>query len=74
MRPIKISPENREVAELLKAWRARANLSQSVAAAMLDVPVRTFQGWEAGRNMPYRRMLALALEAFKNPFTKQPEA
>jgi DNA-binding transcriptional regulator YiaG len=54
-----------EVAELLKAWREAANLPQSRAAQMLDVSVRTLQGWEAGRGMPYPKLLALALEAFK---------
>jgi DNA-binding transcriptional regulator YiaG len=54
-----------ETATLLKDWRTRASLSQSVAAQMLGVNIRTLQGWERGRSMPYPRLLALAMEAFK---------
>lgn len=63
--PKKGANPSQEVAEMLKAWRAAGNLSQSVAAQMLDVNLRTYEGWEAGRGMPYPRMLALALQAFQ---------
>ena len=33
----------------LKQFRRRRRLSQSQAAKALGVPVRTLQGWEAGR-------------------------
>jgi transcriptional regulator with XRE-family HTH domain len=36
-------------AATLRAWRARQGLSQSQAAARLQVSVRTLQGWEIGR-------------------------
>lgn len=36
-------------ADQLRAWRARRGLSQSQAAAVLQVSVRTVQGWELGR-------------------------
>jgi DNA-binding transcriptional regulator YiaG len=52
---------SRNVSKLLTDWRAQARLSQSQAAALLDVSVRTLQGWEAGRSMPYPRLLGLAI-------------
>lgn len=57
--------QSAEVAELLTTWRAQADISQSIAAQMLGVSVRTLQGWEAGRRMSYPKILALALEAFR---------
>jgi DNA-binding transcriptional regulator YiaG len=33
----------------MQAWRARFNLSQTEAAALLGVPVKTLKGWEIGR-------------------------
>jgi transcriptional regulator with XRE-family HTH domain len=54
-----------EVAELLKAWRTTASLTQKVAAEKLGVSLRTYQAWEIGRGMPYPKLLALALKAFK---------
>jgi DNA-binding transcriptional regulator YiaG len=52
---------SRNVAKLLTEWRAQARLSQSQAADVLSVSVRTLQGWEAGRSMPYPRLLRLAI-------------
>jgi DNA-binding transcriptional regulator YiaG len=52
---------SRNVAKLLTDWRAQARLSQSQAADVLGVSVRTLQGWEAGRPMPYPRLLELAI-------------
>lgn len=34
----------------LRAWRERLGLSQSRAAALVGVPVRTLQGLELGRS------------------------
>lgn len=47
---------------MLAAWRREKNLSQSDAAMMLGVSVRTYEGWEQGRPMPYPRILSLALK------------
>ena len=46
----------------LRRARARLNLSQSQLAARLEVPLRTYQGWEIGRAIPYPAMLRLALK------------
>jgi putative transcriptional regulator len=53
-----------EVADLLAEWRHKGGLSQSVAAQMLGVSLKTYQGWEQGRGMPYPQLLVLALRAF----------
>jgi DNA-binding transcriptional regulator YiaG len=53
---------SRNVSKLLTDWRAQARLSQSQAAEVLGVSVRTLQGWEAGRSMPYPRLLGLAIK------------
>jgi DNA-binding transcriptional regulator YiaG len=39
-------------AQLLKAWRARMELTQADAAERLGVPLRTLQGWEIARVAP----------------------
>lgn len=36
----------------LRALRARKNLSQSQAAAVIGMSVRTLQDWELGRSKP----------------------
>jgi DNA-binding transcriptional regulator YiaG len=36
----------------LKRWRRRRGLSQSQAARLLGVPVKSLQNWEHGRNTP----------------------
>jgi len=48
------------VSDLLKRWRAQARprLLQEDAAKLLNIGLRTLQGWEAGRPMPYPDMLA----------------
>jgi transcriptional regulator with XRE-family HTH domain len=48
-------------ARMLKSWRARECLSQAEAAGVLRVSVRTLQGWESGRPMPYPDILQAAL-------------
>lgn len=37
---------------ILRRWRRRRGLSQSQAAPVLGVPIKTLQNWEAGRNTP----------------------
>jgi DNA-binding transcriptional regulator YiaG len=46
----------------LKAWRAAAGLTQAAAAAVLAVPLRTYQEWEQGRREPdHPSLLLLAI-------------
>ena len=40
------------VANRLKAWRKRKNLTQQAAAKRLNLPVGTLRGWEYGRRTP----------------------
>lgn len=37
---------------MLQKWRKQRKLSQSQAAQILGVPVRTLQDWELGRTSP----------------------
>ena len=46
---------------MLKNWRSQERLSQSEAADRLRVSVRTLQGWELGRPMPYPQLLQTAI-------------
>jgi len=39
--------------EQLRAHRARLKLTQNQAAAILDVPARTYWEWEHGKTEPY---------------------
>jgi DNA-binding transcriptional regulator YiaG len=48
---------DRDVSKLLTDWRAQARLSQSQAAEMLDVPLKTLQGWEQGRETRYAKLI-----------------
>jgi DNA-binding XRE family transcriptional regulator len=56
---------SRNVASLLQDWRAQARLSQSQAAEVLDVPIKTLQGWEQGRETRYARLIELAINGSK---------
>lgn len=49
----------------LKAWRARLGLTQAEAARWLDVPVRTYEGWEFGRAFDRPHVLRLAIMALE---------
>jgi len=40
----------------IRAWRESVPYTQREAARVLDVPLRTYEGWESGRSAP--RMLA----------------
>lgn len=57
MRELLALPPTENTARALKEWRAQEGLSQTEAAIRLGVPVRTPQGWELGRPMPYPRLL-----------------
>lgn len=44
--------EYHDFADLLKAWRKHTKLSQSAAAPVLGVSVRTLQDWEQRHRRP----------------------
>lgn len=65
------------IAATLKEWRAHKGVSQKEAAAQLGVSVRTLQGWEAGRPMPYPSLLRLPVDvtaAARDDSTSVPSA
>jgi DNA-binding XRE family transcriptional regulator len=55
-----------ELAKLLKAWRAAADIPASRAAQILGIPERTIEGIEQGRGFRYGKLLILALMAFSD--------
>lgn len=57
LRRLLLSPPTRDIAAVLKEWRVHQGFSQVEAAVHLGVPVRTLQGWEVGRPMPYPSLL-----------------
>lgn len=54
-------PRLADLSKDLKAWRKRLSITQSQAAAVLDVSLRTYQGWEAGRDFDRATVLRYAL-------------
>jgi len=54
-------PPPQYVEEMLKVWREIDGLTQDSAARILGVSIRTLQGWELGRPMPYPRLLQIAI-------------
>lgn len=67
MRELLMQPPTEDTARALKEWRAHKCLSQTEAAIRLGVPVRTLQGWELGRPMPYPRFLQRAANIAARP-------
>jgi DNA-binding transcriptional regulator YiaG len=61
LRRLLTQPLSDNTRKVLKEWRARMGYSQVEAAIRLGVPVRTLQGWEAGRSMPYPTLLHRAV-------------
>lgn len=51
----------------IKALRARLNLSQSTFASLLNINVRTLQGWEQGLKKPKGPAISLLSIAYKHP-------
>ena len=47
------------VSEQVKAMRAETGLSQGNFAALVDVPVRTLQEWEQGRQKPASHVISM---------------
>lgn len=54
-------PKPINTAHLLKSWRAELGISQSAAAKILAVNLRTYQGWEAGKPFRFPQILKMAL-------------
>ena len=55
--------------EVIRAIRARLDLSRAVFAHMLRVPVRTLERWEQGRSSPPESAVALIIMTQKYPDT-----
>jgi putative transcriptional regulator len=51
----------------VKLLRSRLNLSQSAFAALLNINVRTLQGWEQGIKKPKGPAISLLSIAYKHP-------
>jgi len=49
-------------ADRLKEWRSVRRLTQADAAGLVGVPLRTWQGWEAGRPAALESMIIRMLE------------
>lgn len=49
------------LAETVREWRRRENITAAQLAATLDIPKRTLDGIEQGRAFRYSRLLRLAL-------------
>ncbi len=52
MREMQARSEMKTLPVILRRWRRRRGLSQSQAARLLGVPVKSLQNWEHGRNTP----------------------
>ncbi|HTZ67303.1 MAG TPA: helix-turn-helix transcriptional regulator [Roseiarcus sp.] len=61
---------SKDTAEALKEWRAQLAYSQAEAAIRLGVPLRTLQGWELGRPMPYPALLQRAVPTIAHPMNR----
>ncbi|WP_431322543.1 XRE family transcriptional regulator [Rhizobium sp. YTU87027] len=54
-----------ELSETVKEWRRDGALTQSRAAEILKMPLRSLQHIEQGRSFRYPTILALAIEALR---------
>lgn len=68
-RLLTIAP-SRNAAVALKEWRGQMAYSQTEAAIRLGVPLRTLQGWELGRPMPYPALLQRAVPTVARPMKR----
>jgi DNA-binding XRE family transcriptional regulator len=50
---------------ILKAWRRSNGHTQKLAALILGVPLRTYQGWEAGREPEHVKLVCLAIRGLE---------
>lgn len=64
------SLQSMTVAETLKEWRSKAQLSQCEAAEELGVSLRSFQEWEQGRREPSGATFAALWTAFSSQFSE----
>ncbi len=74
LRELLSRPPTEDTANILKDWRAHLGYSQSEAAIRLGVPVRTYQGWELGRPMPYPSLLPARNDGFSLVQSEFPRA
>lgn len=51
--------------EELKRWRKRMGYTQAEAAEVLDVKLRTYEGWEFGRHQPIDMVLRMVRATIK---------
>lgn len=58
---------SQDVSGELKAWRALCGFTQREAAELLGVPLRSYEGYEAGRPFPYPLILRAALVGLSGP-------
>jgi DNA-binding transcriptional regulator YiaG len=65
---MKTDPPRRHQAfsALVLEWRTARKLTQAKAAALLGVPLRTFQDWEYARRAPQGLALELITAKLKN--------
>lgn len=56
------APDDEQLAETLKAWRAAAGINTQRAGELLGIPARTVEYVEAGRGFRYPKLLAIALQ------------
>ena len=49
----------------LKAWRASRDITQSQAATLLGVSLRTLQYWEGGRQIPKTAKLLITKDNWR---------
>jgi hypothetical protein len=64
----KILADPEKLAEQVNGWRNHVGLSQSEAAYLLNLPVRTLQGIEQGRGFRYPVMLWTSMLHIDNEF------
>lgn len=60
-----ISAKQQKLADRLKEWRARNDLTQEQAAKKLGLSLRTYHGIEAGRGFRFEHLLELALQSME---------
>jgi transcriptional regulator with XRE-family HTH domain len=61
---------SKDTAKALKEWRTQMDYSQAEAAIRLGVSLRTLQGWELGRPMPYPALLQRAVPSVAQPMNR----
>ena len=44
-----------------RSWRKRLGVTRQQGADLLDIPLKTLEGWELGREPEHKRVLVLAM-------------